>query len=88
MQLPIGSEDAFAGVIDLVEMKAIVWSGEELGANFDVVDIPEEYKEQAATYREKLMETVVEVDDDAMMSFLEGIGMCWALGAAHQCFIY
>lgn len=72
MQLPIGAEAEFAGVIDLVEMKAIVWSGEELGANFDVDDIPDEYKDQAAEYREKLMETVVELDDDAMMLFLEG----------------
>lgn len=72
MQLPIGSEADFEGVIDLVQMKAIIWTGEELGANFDVVDIPEEHKEDAAKYREKLIETVVEIDDDAMMMFLEG----------------
>ncbi|GMH42416.1 hypothetical protein BSKO_10335 [Bryopsis sp. KO-2023] len=72
MQLPIGAEADFAGVIDLIKMKAIVWNGEELGASFDVTDIPEEYKEQAQEYRDKLLETVVEIDDDAMMLFLEG----------------
>eukprot|EP00803_Ostreobium_quekettii_P004353 evm.model.scf_1377.1 EVM.evm.TU.scf_1377.1 scf_1377:638-5686(-) len=72
MQLPIGAEDNFQGVVDLVEMKGIVWSGEQLGASFDFVDIPDDLKDQAAEYREKLLETVVELDDDAMMTYLEG----------------
>lgn len=72
MQLPIGAEADFEGVIDLIQMKAIVWNGEELGASFDTVDIPEQFKEQAAEYRAMLVETVVEIDDEAMMMFIEG----------------
>jgi len=72
IQLPIGAEAEFEGVIDLVEMKAIKWSGEELGAKFDVVEIPEAFKAEAAAAREKMMETVVEMDDEAMMLYLEG----------------
>lgn len=72
MQLPIGAEGDFSGVVDLLEMKAIVWNGEELGASFKELDIPDELKEQAQEYRTKLIETVVEIDDDVMMSFLEG----------------
>jgi translation elongation factor EF-G len=51
------------GVIDLVKMKAIIWSGEELGAKFDEVDIPEDYVQISNEYREKLIDTVVELDD-------------------------
>ena len=72
IQLPIGAEAEFEGVIDLVEMKAIVWSGEELGAKFDVIEIPDAYKKEAAAYREKMMETIVEIDDEAMMLYLDG----------------
>ena len=72
LQLPIGSEEAFSGLIDLVKMKAIVWNGEELGAKFDEVDIPADMVESANEWREKLIEAVVEVDDDAMMAYLDG----------------
>lgn len=72
VQLPIGSEENFKGVIDLVRMKAIVWGGEELGAKFDIVDIPEEYKEKAQEYREKLIDMVVEVDDEVLGKYFEG----------------
>jgi elongation factor G len=72
LQLPMGAEDTFEGVIDLVEMKAIVWKGEELGAKFDVVDIPSEYADQAEEYREKLIEAVSDVDDELMEKYFEG----------------
>ncbi len=81
LQIPIGTEADFLGVIDLVTMEAIVWRGEDLGASFDVIpldecnDIPlvdDELKAKAAEWREKLIETVVEVDEDALMMYLEG----------------
>ncbi|BAI81230.1 translation elongation factor G [Deferribacter desulfuricans SSM1] len=72
LQLPIGAEDSFVGVIDLVKMKAIVWTGDELGAKYDIVDIPEEYVDQANEYREKLVETVCEVDEELMEKYFEG----------------
>ena len=72
LQLPIGAESNFQGVIDLIKMKAIVWSGEALGANFDEVDIPAELKDQAVEYRTKLVEACVELDDDAMAAYLDG----------------
>ncbi len=72
LQLPIGSEAEFAGVIDLLENKAIVWKNEDLGAKFDYVDIPADLKDKAADYRLKLIETAVEQDDVAMESYLNG----------------
>jgi elongation factor G len=72
LQLPIGYESDFAGVVDLVKMKAIVWQNEELGAKFDYVDIPDDMKEKAEEYREKLIELAVEADDEAMEAYLEG----------------
>ncbi|WP_075996183.1 elongation factor G [Salaquimonas pukyongi] len=72
MQLPIGAENEFAGVVDLIEMNALVWKSENLGAEWDVVDIPADLKEKAEEYREKLIETAVEVDDEAMEAYLEG----------------
>ncbi|MBN2751583.1 MAG: elongation factor G [Rhodospirillaceae bacterium] len=71
-QLPVGSEADYAGLIDLVTMKAIIWKDENLGAEFESVDIPAEYAEQAAEYREKLLETAVETDDAVMEAYLEG----------------
>jgi elongation factor G len=67
MQLPIGTEADFVGIIDLVAMKATIWQNEDLGAAFDVVDIPEAYAEQAAEYREKLIDAVAGAMDDATM---------------------
>eukprot|EP00271_Cylindrocystis_brebissonii_P021883 TRINITY_DN813_c0_g1_i1.p1 TRINITY_DN813_c0_g1~~TRINITY_DN813_c0_g1_i1.p1 ORF type:complete len:785 (-),score=184.26 TRINITY_DN813_c0_g1_i1:812-3166(-) len=72
LQLPIGSEDAFLGVVDLVRMRAIVWDGEELGASFKYADIPEDLKEKAEKYHNILVETAVEQDDAAMEAYLEG----------------
>ncbi|WP_274427405.1 elongation factor G [Chelativorans sp. YIM 93263] len=72
MQLPIGAENDFAGVIDLIEMKALVWKSEDLGAAWDILDIPEDLQAQAEEYREKLIETAVEVDEAAMERYLEG----------------
>jgi elongation factor G len=72
LQLPIGAESDFAGVVDLVEMKAIVWKNEALGAEYDVVDIPSDLADQAAEWRSKLLEAVIEQDDDAMEAYLEG----------------
>ena len=72
MQLPIGAESDFKGVVDLVEMNALIWRDESLGAQWDVVDIPDDLKEQAEEYREKLIETVVEIDEAAMEAYLEG----------------
>ena len=72
LQLPVGSESDFAGVIDLVEMKAIIWRDESLGAEFDIVDIPADLQDKAEEYRAKLIETAVEIDDEAMEAYLEG----------------
>src|SRR5918998_1724593 len=72
LQLPIGSENTFRGVIDLIKMKGIVWSGEALGADFEEVEIPANLLEQAKEYRSKLVEAAVEMDDEAMMAYLDG----------------
>ncbi len=72
LQLPIGAESDFAGVIDLIKMKALVWNGEALGAKFDETEIPANLLEQAKEYRHKLLEAAVEMDDDAMMAYLDG----------------
>lgn len=73
LQLPIGAEDTFKGVVDLVKMQAIVWSGEELGAKFEYVEIPADLQDLAEEYRATMIETIVEVDDEAMENYLEGI---------------
>ncbi|MCU4182722.1 elongation factor G [Bosea sp. BH3] len=72
LQIPIGSESDFAGVIDLIKMKAIVWNGEALGASFEEKDIPADLADKAAEYRNKLVEAAVEMDDAAMEAYLEG----------------
>jgi len=72
VQLPIGAENDFVGIVDLIEMNALIWHNEELGAQWDVVDIPDNLKESAAKYREQLIETVVEVDDAATEAYLNG----------------
>ena len=72
MQLPIGAETEFKGVVDLIEMNALVWRNEELGAQWDVVEIPEDLKAKAVEYREKLVETAVEMDDAATEAYLNG----------------
>ncbi|HEL0562903.1 TPA: elongation factor G [Streptococcus equi subsp. zooepidemicus] len=71
IQLPIGSEDDFRGIIDLIKMKAEIYTN-DLGTDILEEDIPEEYLEQAQEYREKLIEAVAETDEDLMMKYLEG----------------
>jgi len=72
IQIPVGAEDQFKGVIDLMEMRAIIWLEETLGAKYEVVDIPEEYREKAEEWRAKMVEAIVEHDDELMMKYLEG----------------
>jgi len=69
-QLPIGSEDDFAGVIDLIRMKQIVWEEEDLGATFEVAEISSDFIDSAVKYRDKLLETVAEFDDEIMEAYL------------------
>jgi elongation factor G len=73
LQLPIGAESDFKGVVDLVGMRALTWRGEtRIGEDYEVEDIPAEMAEQAAEYREKLLETLAEADDEIMEKYLEG----------------
>ena len=72
LQLPIGIENTFKGVVDLVELRGIVWQGEDLGAKFDIVPIPDDMADQAAEYRAILIEAVAELDDDVMAAFFDG----------------
>ena len=71
IQLPIGAEADFAGVIDLVRMKALVWKDEDLGAEWDEIDIPAEYEEQARAYHNDLMEAVAETEDTLLTRYIE-----------------
>lgn len=73
LQIPIGAEDKFQGVVDILKMKAIVWSGEELGAKFSYEDVPADLQDLAAEYRSQIIEMVVEMDDDTMEAYLEGV---------------
>ena len=72
LYLPIGAESDLKGVVDLVNNRGIVWEDENLGADFNYVDIPEDMVEKAADYRARLIETVVELDDEAMEKFFDG----------------
>ena len=72
IQLPVGAEDQFEGVIDLVKMKAYLWAGSDQGAAFETVDIPEELQSQAEAAREHLVETIAEFDDCIMEDYLNG----------------
>ena len=71
IQLPIGKEDSFVGIIDLVEMKAEIYK-DDLGKEYEMTDIPEDLKDLADEWREKLLESVAEADEELMMKFLEG----------------
>ena len=71
IQLPMGAESEFSGIIDLVEMKAIIYH-DEMGQEITIEEIPEEYLEEATQYRESLVEAVSELDDELMMKYLEG----------------
>jgi elongation factor G len=72
LQLPIGSESEFAGVVDLITMKAIVWKDENLGAEFEYKDIPEDMKAEAEDFHSRMVEAAVEFDDAALEAYLEG----------------
>lgn len=71
IQLPIGAEDQFSGIIDLVEMKATLY-GNDLGTEIEVTDIPADYQDKAEEYREKLIEAVAELDEELMEKYLGG----------------
>ena len=71
IQLPIGAEDSFIGIIDLINMKAEIYK-DELGKEFDIVDIPEEYMDSAEMWRESMLEAVADADETLMEKFLEG----------------
>ena len=70
MQLPIGAEGNYAGVVDLLEMKALVWRNEELGAKWDVVDIPDELKEQAEEYHHELIDVLSHHSDTILEKYI------------------
>ncbi len=72
IQLPIGMESTFKGIIDLIKMKALVWTGEELGAKFEEVEIPEDQLEQAKKYRETMIEKLADFDDELAHKYLDG----------------
>ncbi|MFY9735122.1 MAG: elongation factor G [Rhodoplanes sp.] len=72
LQLPIGAESAFKGVVDLIRMVGIVWDEETLGAKYHDVEIPADLLDQAKEYREHMIEAAVELDDEAMTAYLEG----------------
>lgn len=72
MQLPIGSEDNFLGVVDLVEMKSMIWRGDNLGAEVDFIEIPEDLQDKADEYRKKLVDAAVEQDDAILERYLNG----------------
>lgn len=73
LQLPIGAENHFQGVIDLVTMKALLWENEDIGADYAEKEIPADLADQAAEYRTKLVEACVELDDEAMSAYLDGV---------------
>ncbi len=72
VQLPLGKEDYFRGVIDLINMKAIAYGDETLGAKYEVEDIPQEYRKEAGKYREQLLETIADVDDRLLEKYVHG----------------
>jgi elongation factor G len=72
LQIPIGLEDQLKGVVDLVQMKGLIWKDETKGAEYETVEIPEDLKDAAAAAREKLIEAVASIDDDLMHKYLEG----------------
>ena len=72
MQLPVGIEASFKGIVDLIKMKAVIWKEEKLGAEYEYVEIPNELQEQAKKYRKELMETAVEQDEKLMDDYLNG----------------
>jgi len=72
IQIPVGAEDQFKGIVDLVQMKARIWRDETLGAEYDDVDIPADLIEKAKSYREQMIEAIAESDDHLFAKFVEG----------------
>ncbi|MBR0526571.1 MAG: elongation factor G [Prevotella sp.] len=72
VQIPIGAEENFKGVVDLIKMKAILWHDETMGAEYDIEEIPAELVDEANEWREKMIETAANFDDDLMEKYLEG----------------
>lgn len=72
LQIPIGLEDQLKGVIDLIEMKGLIWNDETKGAQYETVDIPTDLQAEAEEWREKLLDAVASIDDDVAMKYLEG----------------
>jgi elongation factor G len=72
LQIPVGAESGFRGVVDLLRMKALIWEGDDKGAKFREEEIPAELAAKAAEYRSQMIEAAVELDDDAMGAYLEG----------------
>src|SRR5437762_11006398 len=72
IQIPIGLEDQFKGIVDIITMKGLIWNDESKGAEYETVEIPEDLKEAAAAAREKLIEAVASVDDGLMHKYIEG----------------
>ena len=72
IQIPIGVESDFKGIVDLVKMKALIWSGEELGAKFDITDIPADLVDKAKKYRSQMIELVADFSEDVMNCYMEG----------------
>ncbi|MFT6557451.1 MULTISPECIES: elongation factor G [Sneathiella] len=94
LQLPIGSEAEFEGVVDLIKMKEIVWTGEEMGAAFEYRDIRADLADKAAEYREAMLETAIEMDEAVMEAYLEGeepdedtLRRCIRLGTLEAAFV-
>jgi elongation factor G len=72
LQIPIGEEDKFLGVVDLIRMKALLWKDETKGAEYEITDVPADLIDKAREWREKLVEAVSSIDDDLMVKYLEG----------------
>ena len=75
IQIPVGAEDQFKGIVDLVKMKARIWRDETLGAEYDEVEIPADLLEKAKDYREQMIEAVSEFDDTLFEKFVEGAAL-------------
>ncbi len=71
LQLPLGEENGFKGVIDLLKMRAIIWENQDFGVAYNLIEIPEEYKEKSEKYHEKLIEKLAEIDEEIMGLYLE-----------------
>ncbi|MDX9746363.1 MAG: elongation factor G [Syntrophales bacterium] len=72
VQIPLGTEDRFEGIVDLIERKVLRWSDRDLGASYDVSDVPEAMRDEVERYRESMIEALAEVDDDIADRYLEG----------------